>query len=107
MHSTAIEITWQAYCRTIALGTSHGASSARLCSRFDGDTPSKQRAYLGRQLEQGRMLGESYRINMDAIDDVEEMWNKGTQTHVVPTPSDDWLAVHGGHMRRTHLGKSH
>ena len=98
------EFNWKGYCRSVSHGTSTLARSARLCLLLDGNTPSKMRGDCERQMASGAMLQESYGVNMDAIDRVEEGFNRGEQTHQVATPFGDWQDLGGGgHMRRSHI----
>jgi hypothetical protein len=50
-----------------------------------------------------RLIGEeSFRVRMDAVDLIEEMWDKGERTHTDPcTSAGGWERLgQGGHVRR-------
>ena len=107
MRTTTIDMIgesgWLAYCKTIALGSRLPSTQAKLCLNIGEPTPSRAMRKLERQLTEGKIDGESYRVRTEAVEALEEMFRAGIQTHRVATPGNDWQELGGGgHMRRTH-----
>ena len=101
------EPAWQGYLRRIGMGGRSVAVQARLLKGI-GSTPTRTRKALEGMLADGRMDGQGYCLRMDACDRLEEMWEKGIQTHT-PDVDDDarlpyshrvWKELPGGgHMK--------
>lgn len=94
---------WRGYIKTIALGCSLPASSARLCVLLDCDTPGNARKKVAALHASAKITQDDAMTYLDAISDIERMYEKGIQTHTIPTPPADWHDLGGGcHQHRNH-----
>ena len=97
---------WRIYCKTIALGSGIAATYAKLCIRCDGAGHISARKNAKKMLRLRSIDDEGYLVRIEAIDTIEDMRIRGVQTHVIETPSNDWIQIANGcHERRNHIGE--
>ena len=95
---------WKAYCNTIAQGNGMDATYARICQQIKGTSALNSKRITERALLASRIDGESCAVRFDAVEHIEHMRLAGIQTHVIPTPENDWRECGGGHERIRHIG---
>jgi hypothetical protein len=95
---------WRGYIKTISLGCSLPASSAKLCLMLDCTTPSTARQKVAHLHTIGKITQAEAITYLDAISDMEGMYKRGFQTHSIPTHTSDWAGLPGGgHVRIRHF----
>ncbi len=90
------------YCRTIGLGGSGPAVQARLCLQIGGRSAAECEKKLQEQLVKGDITEESYRIRAEAVSAIQDMFERGVQTHIDScTAVGGWEPYGEGCHRRT------
>jgi len=92
-------MNWLGYCKTIGLGSGGDAVKARICASLNAQMPHEAREKIERLLVAGKIDGESYAIQIEAVERLVEMRAAGVQTHQVPVHNGLWRPLkNGGHM---------
>ena len=89
------------YCRTIGQGSSGPAVNARIVLAIGGKSANECLKKLEEQLASGNIDGTSYANRVEAVEEIQSMFERGVQTHVDPClPVSGWVAIPGGHQRK-------
>jgi len=101
------EMNFRGYCCAISLGHTSCARMARIVLMMEGRTPRLMRKECDRDLKTNRIDYESFTVRMDAIDELEGMYQRGEQTHVIDTSDGkQWRELAPGcHQRIDHTSR--
>jgi len=99
-------VGWYRFCRTQATRAGADASSAQICLMVGAETPALARRTTERALIHKRIDDESYRVRIDAIDHMVDLYKEKGNAFYVSTKMDDgWVDLRkGAHKRVDQVG---
>ena len=102
------DMTFNGYCKTIGLGTSRLAITARIVKNIKGSSADGKRKTIESLLASGKITDADYASSIDRIDEMGEKYEAGFQTHRVDVlDATQWKYIGGGYVRKNHIRSSH